>query len=273
MAGRTLATPVCPFECYDGNGKPQARPWFGHCLARRPPAERLIIAHAGKDKQPKKRLAVFISGGGSNFRKIHEACELDRINGEVVVVITDNPKAAGVSYARSQYIPCKVYPVKQDIDESDLGELSHEDLLRSELEMVTTVAQLYEVDYVLLAGYLKLVPSALVREFPRRMLNIHPGLLPAFGGKGMYGKRVHKAVIRSGVRFSGPTVHFVDEEYDTGPIIAQRVVPVHPTDTPDDLAARILKEEHEVFPEVVSALCADRIEWRHDGVPFMWVAK
>lgn len=96
--------------------------------------------------------------------------------------------------------------------------------------------------FIILAGYMKLIPSQLVRAYHRAILNIHPGLLPSFGGKGFYGTRVHEAVIASGARFSGPTVHFVDEEYDTGPILAQAVVPVLPTDSATSLAARVLKE-------------------------------
>jgi len=126
------------------------------------------------------------------------------------------------------------------------------------------------VEYVILAGYLKLVPAELVREYKDAMLNIHPGLLPAFGGKGLYGLRVHKAVIASGVRFSGATVHFVDEHYDTGPILAQAVVPVDPHDTPQTLAARVLEQEHKLYPRAVAALAEGRITWREDGVPILW---
>ena len=119
---------------------------------------------------------------------------------------------------------------------------------------------------------MKLIPAPLVRAYRRAILNIHPGLLPSFGGKGFYGSRVHEAVIQSGARFSGPTVHFVDEEYDTGPILAQAVVPVLPTDTSDALAARVLKEEHKLYPQCVAALCEGRVTWRYDGVPIMWSA-
>eukprot|EP00850_Spirogloea_muscicola_P016898 SM000141S00842 [mRNA] locus=s141:63519:64931:+ [translate_table: standard] len=161
----------------------------------------------------------------------------------------------------------------------------------------------FAVEYVLLAGYLKLLPVELVRAYPRAILNIHPALLPSFGGKGFYGMAVHRAVIKSGARtqltwhhhgfwpepaanaaaseaaavglagggprFSGPTVHFVDEHYDHGPIVAQRIVPVLPFDSPQDLAKRVLEQEHQVYVQVVAALCEDRITWREDGVPLL----
>lgn len=127
----------------------------------------------------------------------------------------------------------------------------------------------HKVDHILLAGYLKLIPAELIRAFPRSILNIHPSLLPAFGGKGYYGVKVHRAVIASGARYSGPTIHFVDEHYDTGRILAQRVVPVLPTDTAEELASRVLHEEHRIYVEVAAALCEERIIWREDGVPLI----
>lgn len=126
-----------------------------------------------------------------------------------------------------------------------------------------------KADFILLAGYLKLIPVELVQAYPRSIMNIHPSLLPAFGGKGYYGLKVHKAVIASGARYSGPTVHFVDEHYDTGRTLAQRVVPVLANDTPEQLAARVLNEEHKVYVEAVAALCEDRTVWREDGVPLI----
>lgn len=116
------------------------------------------------------------------------------------------------------------------------------------------LAVLRDADLVVLAGYLKLVPAAVVARFRHRMINIHPALLPAFGGPGMYGRRVHAAVLASGARRSGATVHYVDEHYDRGPIIAQRAVPVEPGDTPERLAERVLTVEHELLPEVVLEL-------------------
>ncbi|KAG2430631.1 hypothetical protein HXX76_010149 [Chlamydomonas incerta] len=211
------------------------------------------------------RLAVFVSGGGSNFKAIHAAIQDGRINGTVAVVVSDVPGCGGVTYAQQHGIPTITYPVVKK------GDFAGQGLTAAQL--VDGLKNTYKCDYVVLAGYLKLIPQELCRAFPRAMLNIHPGLLPSFGGKGYYGERVHKAVIASGARFSGPTVHFVDEEFDTGPILAQRVVPVYPTDSPKQLAARVLKEEHAVYPHCVSALCDGRIGWREDGIPILWEAK
>lgn len=214
--------------------------------------------------QPPMRLAVFVSGGGSNFKAIHAACLDGRVNGTVVAVVTDVPACGGAAYALSQGIPVLTYPVVKK------GELAGQGL--TAVQLVDGLANTHKADAVLLAGYLKLIPPELCRAFKRAMLNIHPGLLPSFGGKGYYGERVHAAVVASGTRFSGPTVHFVDEEFDTGPILAQRVVPVYPGDTPKQLAARVLREEHALYPECVAALCDGRITWREDGVPVLWTA-
>ena len=114
------------------------------------------------------------------------------------------------------------------------------------------------VTFVALAGYLKHVPVAVVRAFRHRMLNVHPSLLPAFGGPGFYGRRVHEAALDYGVRWSGATVHLVDEAYDTGPIVLQDVVPVRPDDTPDALAARVLAVEHRLYPEALRLFAEGR---------------
>ncbi|CAN6475677.1 unnamed protein product [Victoria cruziana] len=205
----------------------------------------------------RKRVAVFVSGGGSNFKSLHQAMIQDRIHGEVVVVVTDKPSCGGSEYAREKGIPV-VFATKNSSVPSGL----------SAVDLVNALGE-FKVDFILLAGYLKLLPAELVRAYPRAILNIHPSLLPAFGGKGHYGIKVHKAVIASGARYSGATIHFVDEQYDTGRILAQRVVPVLVTDTPDELAARVLHEEHQLYVEVATALCEERIFWREDGVPFI----
>ncbi|KAI3429267.1 hypothetical protein D9Q98_005364 [Chlorella vulgaris] len=211
---------------------------------------------------PSKRLAVFVSGGGSNFRAIHAAVQQGAIAGTVAVVVSNAPGCGGCDYARQHGIPVLTYPAPKDDPSAGLGDD----------ELLQQLTEEFSVELVVLAGYLKLIPSSLVRAFKRRILNIHPALLPAFGGKGYYGGKVHRAVVASGVRFSGPTIHFVDEEYDTGPILAQAIVPVYPTDRPEQLAARVLKEEHRLYPLCVAAMCDDRVTWREDGVPIMWTA-
>ncbi|CAL5027458.1 unnamed protein product [Urochloa decumbens] len=239
------------------------------CELSRRPEPRLLLPRAAVAAQQdagdaadgsgsrRKRLAVFVSGGGSNFRAIHEAALGGTVHGDVVALVTDKPGCGGAEHARSNGIPVVVFPKSKSAPEGILvAELL--DALRG-----------YGVDFVLLAGYLKLIPAELIQEYPRSILNIHPSLLPAFGGKGFYGSKVHKAVIASGARYSGPTVHFVDEHYDTGKTLAQRVVPVFADDTPELLAARVLHEEHQVYVEAVAALCEDRIAWRDDGVPLI----
>ncbi|KAL1805873.1 hypothetical protein ACET3Z_028941 [Daucus carota] len=205
----------------------------------------------------RKKLAVFVSGGGSNFRSIHEAILDGRINGDIVVLVASKAECGGANYARNKGIPVIVFPKTKSGSEG----LSPHDLV--------SALRKFKVDNVLLAGFLKLIPAELIRAYPKSILNIHPSLLPSFGGKGYYGMKVHRAVIASGVRYSGPTIHFVDEHYDTGRILAQRVVPVLATDTAEELAARVLQEEHQVYVEVAAALCEERIIWREDGVPLI----
>ena len=123
----------------------------------------------------------------------------------------------------------------------------------------------HDVEVIFLSGYLRKIPTQVVERFPRRILNVHPALLPAFGGKGMYGMNVHRAVIESGARISGPTVHYVDEEYDKGSIVAQWPVPLKPTDTPEELAARVLKVEHRLYPIAADHVCGALAEGRDPG--------
>jgi phosphoribosylglycinamide formyltransferase len=208
-------------------------------------------------------LAVFVSGGGSNFKAIHAAIVDGTFDAEVAAVVTNAPTCKGALYAQDHGIPVLVHPPPKANPSSGL----------TAEELTENLVNIHKADFIILAGYMKLVPAALVRAYHHAILNIHPGLLPSFGGKGFYGSRVHQAVIESGARFSGPTVHFVDEEYDTGPILAQAVVPVLPTDSADQLAARVLKEEHRLYPKCVAALCEGRITFRNDGIPIMWNAR
>jgi formyltetrahydrofolate-dependent phosphoribosylglycinamide formyltransferase len=194
------------------------------------------------------RIAILASGGGSNLGAI--LAHLDALgaerNADVALVLSDREQAGALERARARAIAAAV------IDPLDAAGLS------ARLEQAG-------VTLVVLAGYLKLVPAAVVRAFHGRMMNVHPALLPAFGGPGMYGRRIHRAVIDQGVRLTGVTVHFVDEQYDRGPIIAQWPVPVHESDTPDSLAARVLSVEHRILPRAVEAVAAGRIALGGDG--------
>jgi phosphoribosylglycinamide formyltransferase 1 len=182
---------------------------------------------------PPVRVAVLASGGGTNLQALLDACG-PAAPARVTRVVSNRADAGALERARAAGIPAVVLR-----DPADAAEL---------------LAALGDADLVVLAGYLKLIPAAAVARFPRRMINIHPALLPAFGGPGMYGHRVHAAVLASGATASGATVHYVDEQYDRGPIIAQRTVPVLPGDTAETLAARVLAVEHELLPQVVLEL-------------------
>ena len=191
---------------------------------------------------PPVRVAVLASGDGTNLQVLLDTLGPDA-PAHVVRVVTNRADAGALERARQAGIPTTVLR-----DSADATELQ---------------AALADADLVVLAGYLRLVPRDVVTRFRHRLINIHPALLPAFGGPGMYGRRVHEAVLASGATVSGATVHYVDEQYDRGPIIAQRRVPVRPDDTPDTLAERVLAAEHELLPEVVTDLAR---KFRHTGV-------
>jgi phosphoribosylglycinamide formyltransferase-1 len=198
------------------------------------------------------KLAVFASGGGSNFQAIVDAAASGRFSGEVVLCLS-NRKAAGVlDRAQTAGIPTVVLSPRNFDDAAE-----YEDVLLATLSR-------YGVDFIALAGYLQKIPPKIVERFRGRIVNIHPALLPAFGGKGMYGIHVHEAVLAAGVSTSGATVHVVDEEYDTGPIVLQEAVAVEPGDTPETLAARVLEVEHRLYPAAL-ALLAERVDQGDDG--------
>ena len=180
------------------------------------------------------RIAVAISGRGSNLEALLNALR-PGAPAEIILVLSDRPDAAGLALARARKIPPEV-----------LSNPSDSSLWLSLLER-------HSVELVVLAGYLKLVPPQVIAAYRGRILNIHPALLPSFGGKGMFGRRVHEAVLASGATESGATVHLVDEVYDHGSVLAQVRVPVLPGDTADRLAKRVLEVEHRLLPAVVLA--------------------
>jgi len=180
------------------------------------------------------RVAVLASGGGTNLQALLDACR-GNAPARVVLVASNRADAGALERARNAGVETAI--IEDPADGSAMIELLRE----------------REVDLVVLAGYLKLVPENVVDEFEGRMINIHPALLPAFGGSGMYGMRVHRAVIAAGATLSGATVHLVSAEYDRGPIVAQWPVPVAPKDTEDELQKRVLEVEHQLLPAVVLA--------------------
>jgi phosphoribosylglycinamide formyltransferase-1 len=194
-----------------------------------------------------KKIAVFASGRGSNFAAILEQIELGNIQAQVRCVLSDHVSPPVFDIAREHRIPTHWVSRKQFSDAADYARFLI-DLLES-----------YGVELVILAGYLKLIPAPLVARFRHAIVNIHPALLPNFGGKGYYGLKVHEAVIHSGVKVTGVTVHLVDEHYDNGQVIAQEKVAVLSDDTPETLAQRVLEVEHRLYPEVVRAICNDEI--------------
>ena len=190
------------------------------------------------------RIAVLASGSGSNLQAILDYLDFlgSAAPGKVVLVASDRPQAGAVEKARARKI-------KTVILRETSGAKSRE---------METLLAAHKIDLVVLAGYLTLVPSAVVDGYANRIVNIHPALLPAFGGQGMYGLRVHQAVINAREKISGATVHLVTHEFDRGPILAQWPVPVLPTDDAAQLAERVLAVEHALYPRVVAALAAGK---------------
>jgi phosphoribosylglycinamide formyltransferase-1 len=184
------------------------------------------------------RLAVLASGRGSNLQAIMDHFEnvaRERV-ASVVLVASNRPDSPVLVRAATASIDIATFDSADD--GSELLNLLHK----------------FRIDLVVLAGYLKRVQSKVISEYAGRIVNIHPALLPAFGGEGMYGARVHEAVIESGAKESGATVHLVDDEYDRGPIVAQWRIPVEPSDTATSLAARVLNVEHIVYPRAIEMI-------------------
>lgn len=185
------------------------------------------------------RFAVFASGRGSNLEALFASLS-GHPAGEIALVASNRADAAALDRARRHGVPAAV------IDPDDAA-------------AVLALLERYGIDWIVLAGYLKRVPAEVVARYRGRILNVHPALLPGFGGKGMYGIRVHRAVLEAGETESGASVHIVDEAYDRGPVVARRTVPVEPGDTPETLAARVLEVEHALLPAVVRAAAEGRL--------------
>lgn len=192
------------------------------------------------------RIAVFASGGGTDFQSVIDANERERFC-EISYLIASKEGIGAIERAKKHGIKTAVYAKK---DFPDLEKL-YSDL--------TYLLNLNRVDYIVLAGWLKIIPESFISTFRDRIINIHPSLIPSFCGTGMYGLNVHKAVLEYGAKVSGCTVHFVNEIPDGGAIIAQRTVTIDDNDTPESLQARILKEEHILLPWCVKKLCEGKV--------------
>jgi phosphoribosylglycinamide formyltransferase-1 len=193
-------------------------------------------------------IAIFASGRGSNFQAILSAIDAGLLPARITVLISNRSDAGALDIARTRRIQTshfsqKMFPSEEALAEAMLNVLSQQ---RAEL--------------LVLAGYLKKIPLQVVRRYRNRIVNIHPALLPLFGGAGMYGHFVHEAVIASGMKVSGATVHIVDEEYDRGPIVMQKTVEIIQEDTPELLAAKVLKIEHEIYPLALKAFAEGKIK-------------
>ena len=199
----------------------------------------------------KTRIAVLCSGGGTNLQALIDAVHAGRIDGEIVLVLANASKSYALERARQNGIEA-VFVSKKNAGSVE----AYNDQLLSHLQRVNA-------GLVVLAGYLPIVGEQIVRAYEHRIINIHPALIPSFCGVGMYGHHVHEAVIRAGVKLSGATTHFVDEQVDHGGIIMQRSVPVLEGDDADTLAARVLTVEHQILPESVALYCAGKL--RVDG--------
>ena len=196
------------------------------------------------------RIAILVSGQGrgSNMAAIIDACQRGEIDGQVVLVIGTRREAPALQRATEKGVPTCVISPRNLTEEEYAHRLLH---ALSEAK----------ADLVCLAGYMRLLPTPVVQAYAGRVMNIHPALLPLFGGKGMYGEHVHRAVLESGVKVSGCTVHFVDEHYDTGPIIVQRCVPIEEEDTWETLAARVLAQEHQAYVQAVQLFAQGRLRF------------
>lgn len=192
-------------------------------------------------------IVFFASGNGSTFQALVEAIRSEQLPASPVLLVCSNAKAFALERAKnldvhSTIVSCRDY----------MSTTEHASALISVLSDV-------KCDYIFLCGYLELVPPQVVAVFRNRILNIHPALLPAFGGKGMYGRHVHEAVIEYGAKVSGATVHFVDEEFDHGPILAQQATTVRPDDTPESLAARVQTVEKNLYVNALRLLVKGRV--------------
>lgn len=192
--------------------------------------------------RPALRLGFLASHGGSNMQAILDACQDGRLTAEPAVVISNNSESNALVRARRAGVPAYHLSANVHTDPEDLD------------AAILDVLDRHQVNLVILAGYMRLIGPKTIATYQRRILNIHPALLPSFGGKGLFGPAVHEAVLAAGDSVTGVTIHVVDEQFDSGPILAQVTVPVEKDDTTESLAARVLAQEHLLFVETLQRI-------------------
>ena len=193
------------------------------------------------------QIAVFASGRGSNFSAIHKKIKEGYLSCQVSALISDNSKAGALEFAEQNNISTYVVKPREFPSPDSFG------------KRLIGILTEHRVEYILLAGYLKKIPDNVIDRFENRIINIHPALLPAFGGKGMYGIHVHQTVFDSGAQVSGVTVHFVNKVYDAGPILLQKAVNIRECQSPEAIAEKVLAMEHQVYAEAVKILLEKNI--------------
>ncbi len=206
---------------------------------------RILLLLAMSLLDPSFRIAVLISGGGTTLKNLIEKIRAGRLHVQIALAVSSSPGARGLQFAHDAGIPTAVVEPKR------FG--SQEEFRRAVLDHCRAAS----ADLVVMAGFLKRVTIA--EDFANRVTNIHPGLIPAFCGRGFYGHHVHQAVIDYGAKLSGCTIHFADNQYDHGPVILQRAVPVLDDDTADSLAARVFEAECEAYPEAIQLIAQGRV--------------
>ncbi len=199
------------------------------------------------------KIAVFVSGRGSNLKALYKKFVDKPEQVEICAVVSDKAECKALEFAAENSITTFTVTSKSAPEKVTYSELAHK-------------LTLLEVDLIVLAGFLKKIPAEFINSFVNKIINIHPALLPAFGGKGMYGMNVHKAVFDKSVMLSGPTVHFVNEIYDQGKIIAQRAVDISDVNTPEEIAERVLSLEHQLLPFVVEKFAEEKIKINNNRV-------
>ena len=203
-------------------------------------------------KNKSMNIVAFVSGSGSNFKSIYNEIKAGEINAEVKLLVSNNIDAGVLAYANAEGIPIFIHNKTRYSDNIEFTNSLFNELKKANANLLV------------LAGFMQKIPDEIVIHFDRRIINIHPSLLPKFGGKGFFGMNVHRAVIKMNEKESGATVHFVNKIYDNGPIVAQSVIKIKVNESAEELSKRVLIEEHKLYPKVVKAFCENRILWENN---------